>query len=326
MNKEINKNKINTRNLLTSNSFVMFLVLVVVIALFSFMNKNYFTYNNIVSVLNAAAIVGMLAIGQTYLIIAGQIDLATGNTAALFGVIMALLLKNPALPWPIALIMTIVFSFIVGFINAALVNIFDLQPFIATLAMASVCRGAAYLFADGKPVTIANQDAFMQIGVGNVLGVPVPAIIVVVLFIVFGFILSRTVFGRSIYMIGGNPTAARLAGLKPKRINTILYLISAAIAALAGIIVAARMHSGQPGSVAGSEFEAITAAVLGGVAFSGGTGNLAGCFLGLLVIQFFSTGLTVVNVSAFWQILAKGLLLIGALIFDYLRKKRLEKV
>ena len=124
-------------------------------------------------------------------------------------------------------------------------------------------------------------------------------------------------------MIGGNPEAARLAGLNPKKISTILYVIAAMIAAFAGVMMTTRMHSGQPAGGAGSEFDAITAAILGGVAFSGGKGNLAGCFIGLLIMQCFNNGLTVINVSSFWQTVAKGLLLIAALIFDYFRRKKL---
>lgn len=125
-------------------------------------------------------------------------------------------------------------------------------------------------------------------------------------------------------MIGGNPVAARLAGLNPKKISTILYIISSVIAGLAGVLMASKMHSGQPAGGAGAEIDAITAAILGGVAFSGGKGNLLGCFVGLLIIESFNTGLTVVNVSSFWQIVAKGLLLITALIMDFFRRKRLK--
>jgi ribose transport system permease protein len=126
-------------------------------------------------------------------------------------------------------------------------------------------------------------------------------------------------------MIGGNSTAARLAGLNPKKISTILFLTSSMVAAFAGVLMTAKMHSGQPSGGSGAEFEAITGAVLGGVAFSGGKGNLLGCFIGLLIIQGFSNGLTIINISAFWQIVAKGLLLIAALVFDFFRRKRLEK-
>ena len=158
----------------------------------------------------------------------------------------------------------------------------------------------------------------------DVLYFPTPVIVLVVLFIVFGFVLSRTTFGRSVYMIGGNVTAARLAGLRPKIISTKLYLISSVIGAVAGILGAGRMHSGTPTAMTGAEFDAITATVLGGVAFTGGTGSLAGCFIGLLIIQCFNYGLNAVGVSSFWQIIAKGFLLIMALIIDYFRRTRMK--
>ena len=308
-------------SLFKSNEIMMLIVLIVVIAIFSIMNGNYLTYNNMTNILVAASTIGMLAIGETFLIIAGHIDLSSAHIVSLFGVMTALLI-NGGMPWPLAMIIVVVVSSVVGLANSCLVNIFGLQPFIATLAMSQVCEGVAYLICSGKSVPV-NDMVFNEIGTTRVLGIPLPAIIMVILFIIFGLVLSKTVFGRSVYMIGGNPEAARLAGLNPKKISTILYVIAAMIAAFAGVMMTTRMHSGQPAGGAGSEFDAITAAILGGVAFSGGKGNLAGCFIGLLIMQCFNNGLTVINVSSFWQTVAKGLLLIAALIFDYFRRKKL---
>ena len=318
---EVIKKRLGGKNIFKSNTLIMFVILVLVILFFSIMNNNYFSYSNMTNILLAASTVGLLAIGQTYLIIAGHIDLSCGHIAAVGGVLVALLINN-GVPWLLAIVIVIIASSIIGFINSALVNIFGLQPFIATLAMSSVCQGAAYLICDGKSQPVSDK-VFTSIGTMRILGIPFPAILMLVLFLIFGFILARTVFGRSVYMIGGNVTAARLAGLNPKKISTILYIISAMIAALAGTVMTSKMHSGQPGAGSGAEFEAITAAVLGGVAFTGGKGGLLGCFIGLLIIQCFSNGLTVVNVSSFWQVMAKGLLLIAALIFDYVRRKKL---
>ena len=308
-------------SLFKSNEIMMLIVLIVVIAIFSIMNGNYLTYNNMTNILVAASTIGMLAIGETFLIIAGHIDLSSAHIVSLFGVMTALLI-NGGMPWPLAMIIVVVVSSVVGLANSCLVNIFGLQPFIATLAMSQVCEGVAYLICSGKSIPV-NDVVFNEIGTTRVLGIPLPAIIMVILFIIFGLVLSKTVFGRSVYMIGGNPEAARLAGLNPKKISTILYVIAAMIAAFAGVMMTTRMHSGQPAGGAGSEFDAITAAILGGVAFSGGKGNLAGCFIGLLIMQCFNNGLTVINVSSFWQTVAKGLLLIAALIFDYFRRKKL---
>ena len=209
-----------------------------------------------------------------------------------------------------------------GLINSALVNVFNLQPFIATLLMLSVCRRLRFIACNGR--SVVAQRSFIFLGTGRVFGILVPIVILIVFFLVFGFILSRTTFGRSIYMIGGNITAARLAGLNPKKISTSLYIISSVIAALAGIVLAARMHSGAPTAGVGAEFDAITASVLGGIAFTGGTGTLGGSFLGLLIIQAFNNGLTVVGVSSFWKMVAKGVLLIAALIADHYRKTSLK--
>lgn len=310
-------------NIFQSNEILMLIVLAIVIAIFTGLNKNFFSITNFTNILMAASTIGLLAIGETYLIIAGHIDLASAHTASLFGVMMALLV-NKNIPWGLAILIVVICSAIVGLCNSLLVNIFELQPFIATLAISQVCQGAAYLICDGKSQPVANQ-AYNQIGTMRIMGIPFPAIIMVIFFIVFGFILSKTVFGRSVYMVGGNPEAARLAGLSPKRTSTILYLMSSMIAAFAGILMTAKMHSGQPAGGSGAEFDAITAAILGGVAFTGGKGNLLGCFIGLLVMQCFNNGLTVVNVSSFWQVVAKGLLLIGALVFDYVRRKKLVR-
>jgi ribose transport system permease protein len=306
-----------------SNEIMMLGVLVLVIAFFTIMNRNYLSYANMTNILLAASTAGLLAIGETYLIIAGHIDLSCAHAAALFGVWVALMI-NIGIPWPLVIIIVVAAGSVVGLVNSCLVNVFGLQPFIATLAVSSVCSGLAFIICRGKSVPV-NEKTFIQMGTVKIAGIPFPAILMIVLFVIFGFILARTVFGRSVYMIGGNPVAARLAGLNPQKISTILYVISAMVGAFAGVLMTAKMHSGQPGSGGGAEFDAITAAILGGVAFSGGKGNLAGCFIGLLIMQCFNNGLTVINISAFWQVVAKGMLLIVALIFDFFRRKRLEK-
>lgn len=318
-----NKKKFSANILFRSNVFTLLIVLVFVLVVFSFLNENYFSGDNAINILTAASIVGLLAIGQTYLIIAGHIDLSAGSAAAFAGVFAALFVKA-GMPWPLAMVIVVGVSLGIGLINSLLVNKFTLQPFIATLATASVFKGLGYIICDGKPVGISNES-FIFMGAGRVLGIPIPVILLIALFILFGFILAKTTFGRSVYMIGGNVTAAHLAGLQPKKINTMLYLLSSGISAVAGIVLAARMHSGAPTAVHGSEFDAITAAVLGGVAFTGGTGTMAGCFIGLIIIQCFNNGLTAVGVSSFWQIVAKGLLLIVALILDHFRRTKLDE-
>ncbi|MDR0518940.1 MAG: ABC transporter permease [Clostridiales Family XIII bacterium] len=320
----IEKNsRTNIGSIIRSNTVVMLFVLAGVIVIFTAINPSFLTTQNIINILNASVIIGLLSIGQTFLIIAGHIDLSCGSIAALSGAIMAYIMRETGIAWPTAFLLAFLFAVLVGIINAVLVNVFELQPFIATLAMMSVCKGATYLLCEGKAIQIADK-AFLKISAISLAYIPLPVIIMVVMFLVFGFILARTVFGRMVYMIGGNVSAARLAGIKPKRVSTILYIISAGASAVAGALYCSRMFSALPGAASGAEFDAITAVVLGGVAFIGGKGNMAGCFVGLIIIQFFSNGLVLSNMDAFWQVIAKGLLLIAALVFDFVRRKRFE--
>jgi ribose transport system permease protein len=227
-------------------------------------------------------------------------------------------------PWYAALPICLIFGAAAGTVNAILTNVFRLQPFIATLAMASVCQGIGFLLCNGRNISL-NDAALNTLGAGRIFSqIPIAIIFLIVFYAIFAFVLNRTTFGRSIYVIGGNPTASHLAGLDPKRISTILYIISGVLAALAGCLLAGRMRSGAPNAITGSEFDAIIAAVLGGVAFTGGRGTLGGCLLGLLIIQCFNNGLNFMGLSSFWQMVAKGLLLIGALLVDYVRSLRAD--
>ena len=204
------------------------------------------------------------------------------------------------------------------------INKIKLEPFIATLATMSIVRGFAYIICNGNPIYISNK-AVISFGRDRFLGIPFPVIILILGFIIFGVLLAKTRFGRSVYVIGGNKEAARLAGLDPKKITNILFMITGALAALGGIVLAARMSSGQPAAAVGLEFDAITAAILGGIAFSGGIGTIFGTVIGVLILQGFNTGLIMMNVPSFWQLVARGMLLLFALAFDYFRKRSREK-
>lgn len=295
----------------------------VMVVIFQIINSNYVTPDNIINILISMSIVGLVAVGETYLMIGGVIDLSPGSVSAFSGVLVALLLKNG---WatPLALITVIAAGAFVGLINSLLINKLKFGFFITTLATMSIFRGLAYIICEGKAIFITNK-AFIQIGIIRLLGIPLPAIIFLVVIIVFGVILGNTRFGRSIFMMGGNPTAAWLAGINAERLKSILYMLSGSLAAFGGAILASRMNSGQPMASNGLEFDAITAAVLGGVAMSGGIGSMGGCLIGLFIMQGFNNGLQILNVQSFWQQVCKGLLLIAALAFDYFRKVQREK-
>ena len=305
------------------NNLVLIGAIIVVFILFTAINPNYLTWTNFVNLLVAASLVGIVAVGHTYLIIAGQNDLSPGSLCAFCGVAVALFLQW-GLPIPVAVLLTLGCGVLCGLFNAWMVNCIKLEAFIATLVTQTMVRGFAQLICDGRPVAISNQS-FVRIGTARFLSIPVSVWITIVAFIIFGFILAKTRFGRSIYAIGGSAEAARLAGLNPRRIVTVSFIIIGVLTAIGGIVFAARMNTGQPTAGVNLEFDAITAVILGGVSFAGGVGSMFGTVLGVLLIQAFGTGLIMVNVPSFWQSVAKGALLLAALTFDYIRKERREK-
>lgn len=306
-----------------SDKIGLVIALIAVIAIFSIFNENYFSYANMMNILVAASLTGLVAIGESYLVIAGLVDLSAGSMAAFASVLAAVLLSS-GFGFILTVIIVIISGIVVGYINALAINKVKLEPFIATLATMSIVRGFAYIICGGNPVYISNEIA-ISFGSSRPLGIPLPVTILILMFIIFGVILAKTRFGRSVYVIGGNKQAARLSGLNPEKISAKLFMITGALAALGGIILAARMSSGQPAAANGLEFDAITAAVLGGIAFSGGVGSIFGTVLGVLILQGFNTGLIMMNVPSFWQLVAKGLLLIVALTFDYFRKQSRDK-
>ncbi len=305
------------------DKLVLILAIVLVFVLFTALNKNFLSTTNLVNILVAASLVGMVAVGHTYLIIAKQNDLSPGSLAALSGVVVALLLQK-GLPIPVAILITLLVGALVGLFNAWMVNAINIEAFIATLVTQMIVRGLAYILCGGKPVAISNQ-AFNNIGKLRILNIPFSVWLMVLCLLVFGFILSKTKFGRSVYAIGGSTEAARLAGLNPQRIIRICFIIIGMLTAMGGVVFASRMNAGQPAANVNLEFDAITAVVLGGTSFTGGVGDMFGTVLGIILIQSFNTGLTMVNVSSFWQYVARGALLLFALTSDFLRKKKREK-
>ena len=311
------------KRFIPGDKLILIVALIIVVAIFTSLNGNYFSWTNFVNILVAASLIGLVAIGHTYLIIAGQNDLSPGSVAAFTGVLCATLVSM-GLPFVIAALITLTAGAAVGIFNSWMVNKIKIEAFIATLVTQFVFRGFAYILCDGRPVSITNS-AYISIGATRILSIPLSVWIMLILILIFGLILAKTKFGRSVYAIGGNKDAARLAGLNPQRIVTILFVMMGIVTALGGIVFSSRMHSGQPAANVNLEFDAITAVVLGGVSFTGGVGDMVGTILGVILIQAFNTGLIMVNVPSFWQYVARGALLLFALTSDYIRKTNREK-
>ncbi|MFV0527774.1 MAG: ABC transporter permease [Lachnospiraceae bacterium] len=308
------------KKILQTDKSGLIIAAIIMIVIFSILtNNNYFSKSNIINILISSSIVGLVTIGEGDLLIGAQVDLSPGSVSAFSGVLAALLLSI-GVPTGLVLLIVVIAGICIGFLNSLLVNKLLLEPFIATLATMSIFRGLAHILCNGKAIFITNS-AFLKLGVGRILGIPIPVIIFLTLFIIFGIILARTKFGRSIYMVGGNAVASRLAGINAPRVKMKLYMLTSALSALGGCILASRMNSGQPTASEGLEFDAVTAVVLGGIAMNGGIGTLSGALIGLFIMQGFNNGLLMLNVQSFWQIVARGLLLVVALSFDFIRNK-----
>ncbi len=318
------KTRRSIHRLTVRKEFTLILFLIAVIYVFWLINPNFLSQNNVKGILNSAFAMGTLAIGIGCLMISGEIDLSAGGTGMLAGVLLALLMRGGMSVW-LALLIVLAFSFATGLVNAFFVNVMHFMSFISTLAISTAFGGLALILTNAQNVSI-NNKGFWTLGSALVFGVlPLPFVIMIVLFIVYGVILTYSGFGRRIYMIGGNQGAARLAGINSKKITTILFVNGSLISCLTGIVMASRMHMGSTTSVTGSEIDAITVAVLGGISFTGGVGNMFGVAIATLLITAFQNGLLIAGLSSYYQVVAKGILLIAALLFDYSRERARKK-
>ena len=306
----------------------LLILLVLIVAFFWIFSKNhsYLTPNNIGYILNSMVVYTPLAVGGGLVIIFGDIDLAPGYIGTAAGAMLATLLSATALPWFIVLILALALGAVFGIINAFLINEWKLQSFIATLATGSfLAAGFAYIVANGKSIEIRNP-AIVWIGTTKIGFINVTVIIALVVILVYGIILSKTAFGRQIYLCGESKKAARLTGINPRKMSYILFANSGMLGALAGILYDARLCAGNLTATNHYVFPSVTAAILGGLALGGGKGNMFGCFLGLLIVSCFNNGLSVMGVSPYWQNVASGLLLLIALTISFFtnRSSRLK--
>ncbi|MDR0838660.1 MAG: ABC transporter permease [Oscillospiraceae bacterium] len=304
--------------------FTLLILLAVVVVVFSVLSKGTFLKpSNIRAIINLMVVSGLLTLGVGCLMIAGSIDLSTGAIGTLCGIVFALFLQSMA--WPIALILTVIIGMAVGALNATLVNVVGFQPFIATMAVASVAKGLTNVFSNGQPIPV-REPFITYIGTGRFFDViPVSIVITLVAFIIYALMLSKTKFGRTIYLVGGNREAALFSGINPVKTSYILFINCGMLSAIAGALLSARLKSGTVVGVSASQFSGMTASMLGGISFGGGSGGFGGVFIGLLIINGFNNGLTVLGISAYWQTVASGVLLLFALTVDYFSMKRTRR-
>lgn len=294
-------------------------ILLLICILFTSLTPNFLTAGNLVNILRQASINIVLATGMTFVILTGGIDLSVGSILGVSAVVAVLVSLLPALGWA-AVPAALLTGLLLGLVNGALIALLDLPPFIVTLGALTALRGAAYLVANGTTVINRNLN-FAWVG-NSYLG-PFPWLVVIALLTVLAswFVLRQTVLGVQIYAVGGNQRAARLTGIKVNRVLLFVYGVSGLLAGLAGIMSASRLYSATGMLGNGYELDAIAAVILGGTSFTGGIGTMPGTLLGALIIAVLNNGLTLLNMSYFWQLVVKGLVIIVAVTIDRLRRR-----
>ena len=296
---------------------------VVLVIVFGLLYENYFTVSNGLSILQNVSAIAIAAVGSMFLLIAGNVDLSIGGQLALISVTVAQVAKATGdVITPIAA--GLILGAVLGLINGILVKVMKISPLIVTLGTMSVFTGMAYLVSDGRSV-FGFSDAFISIGRAKLLGVPVPVIVALVIFVVCGFWLTRTVAGLKVYAIGGNPLAARLTGVRVDRFITELYVFNGLLIGVVAVLLTARLGSGTPQIGLTFNLDVLTAVILGGVAFAGGSGHPLGVFIGVATIGILNSGMIFAGLQSWWQDIAKGAVLLLALGADQIAQHRRDR-
>jgi ribose/xylose/arabinose/galactoside ABC-type transport system permease subunit len=300
-------------------------------AIFAVSSPTFLTINNILNVLRQISINGILAVGMTLVIISGGIDLSIGPLVAIAGVISALILEtNPEL-FLLAVLAGIVSAAIMSMWTGFLVAKMSIAPFIASLSTMSVAKGLVLVISSGIPHTISNET-YVKLGNGYLwdpkltgnLALPIPVLIITIIAVITGIILYQTKFGRYIYAVGGNVSAANASGINVSRVIFFTYVLNGLLCGVAGIVLAARITSGQPTAATGYELDAITAAIIGGTSMTGGVGKIGGTLIGALIIGVLNNGLVLLGVSSYYQQIVKGVIIAIAVLLD-MRSKLMRK-
>jgi erythritol transport system permease protein len=300
-------------------------VLLLLIILFSILAPNFFTANNFSILSKHVAISAILAIGMTFVILTGGIDLSVGSLAGLSGMVAGYCL-TPSFIHPGlfgAIVASLLVTLLFGALNGWLISTAGVAPFIATLGTLYIARGAALLLSNGKtfPNLTARSTSFASIGQSFFLNVPTPVWMMFSLYAIAAFIASKTPFGRHVYAVGGNERAAHLSGIRVDRVRIYTYLFSALCAGLVGLIIASQLEAAHPATGESFELNAIAAVVLGGTSLAGGRGSVTGSLIGAFVIGVLADGLVMLGVSEFWQIVIKGFVIVFAVAIDQLQTR-----
>ena len=301
--------------LIEQKSLIALIFLIVVV---SFLNPNFFTVDNILNILRQTSINAIIAVGMTLVILTAGIDLSVGSVLALCGAFAATLI-GMEVPVLVAVPTALLAGAVLGAISGIIIAKGKVQAFIATLVTMTLLRGVTMVYTEGRPISTGFTDVadnFAWFGTGYALGIPVPIWLMVIVFASVWYLLNHTRFGRYVYAVGGNESAARLSGINVDRVKIGVYALCGLLAALAGLIVTSRLSSAQPTAGMGYELDAIAAVVLGGTSLAGGKGRIMGTLIGALIIGFLNNALNLLDVSSYYQMIAKAVVILLAVLVD----------
>ncbi len=300
--------------------FSILLSFVLLLVYFGVATDGFLSDRNVIGVLRQSVVPMCVAIGMTFILIAGGIDLSVGSVACLSGTVMASLMVKAGMSPALAILCSLLVGVLLGTINGIIIAYMNISSIIVTLAMMITARGLSLVYSGARPIN-EIPDVIIYLGRGYVLGIPIPVLFVALLLVAAGFVLVKTNFGRRIFALGGNEECARLSGINIERTKIAVFAISGLCAGIAGIILTMRLASSQPTMGEGLEMDAISAAVLGGTSIKGGKGYVVGTLIGCLFLAFLTNGFNVLNVSSFWQQVFKGIVLVLAVSLYERRKK-----
>ena len=295
--------------------------LVILIVFVSVLNPAFLQVNNLLNLMRQLIINGFIALGMTFVILTGGIDLSVGSTLALTSAIFAGLLQG-GMPTILAILIALGLGLILGLVNGILITKGKLAPFIVTLATMTIFRGLTLVYMDGRPIAGPKDDfAFQFLGKGQFFGIPFQVILFIIAYLILWILLTKTSYGRKIYAVGGNEKASFISGIKIDEVKILVYVISALMAVLSGLVLTSRLNSAQPTAGSAYEMDAIAAVVLGGTSMTGGSGSLTGTLIGILILGVLNNGLNLLGVSSFYQQIVKGVVILIAVLIDRKRNK-----
>lgn len=316
------------RNLVFGDYMILIPILILAIV-WAAVAPNFMTYSNWMNLLRQVSLIAILAAGMFFPMLTGAIDLGLGSVVGVTGIVFAKLLVDYQIGTLPAAIITIIMGVAIGTVAGVLITQFGVPSFIATLGVQYVGRGMCYVITNSYPVSgLPDSIAWFGRGyltIGGVELIPWPVIFMFVVFAIVAFVTTKTKFGRFVYTVGGNEEAAYLSGINSKAIRTAVFAICNGIGALVAVILVSRLNSGQPQGGTGWEFKAVIASVMGGASLAGGKGNAIGVALGAIFVGILENGMTLLNISSYWQQVVQGIVLILAIMFDVYKNKRLAE-